>query len=359
MGQYINEKLIVAAITAPMINIASKSGKDDAATFHKMMTSTKSEERQLAYEMVNEKFAQLGNAIHYNHIDDEYKAFIPGDEIVTKSHDASFIARTVRAYTFDLLSTLLDLDAKWMQFYQMVPAYGASEVDTATVTNLVRFKTYLNAEKIEPGPLAAYSSTILREERHGAAVDFLNRWLDTNSIWTINRILTVMQVGEMLQKADIAYSALADTTGVTVQAFSGSIVNTINLAVVDLISSLIALKYQATDGSQLLLLANEANKPIIMAALNTLRGPNGDNMIAEYNVQPVFTWNSNVASDLGLGGAKRAMLCFAGVQNIWADFKPLRIGQREDISTDSFLIVAQNYYNQQAPALQRRVITLA
>jgi len=356
MRKYINEGLVVAAVNAPMINIASKSGKEDAKKFHAMMTSKDHVERQKAYDMINAKFEQVGNAIHYNYVEDEYKAFIPEGY---KSHDSSFVGRSVRAYTFDLLSTLLDLDAKWMQFYQMVPAFGANEVDTASITNLVRFKEYLPAAKIEPGPLASYSSTVLREKRHGGAVDFLNRWLTTNNIWTINSILSTLQVAEMLEKADTAYSALADTSGVTVQAFSSTLINTINLAVVDLIESLIALKYRTTDGSQLLLLSNEANKPVINAALNTLRGPNGDNMIAEYNVQPVYTWNSNVAADLGLGGSNRAMLCFAGVQNIWADFQPMKVGQQEDISSDSFLIVAQNYYNQQAPAVQRRVITLS
>lgn len=356
MRQYINESLIVAAVTAPMINIASKSGKEDAKAFHAMMISKDPAQREKAWTQINTKFEQLGNAVHYNYVDEEFKAFIPGPEIV-KSHDSSFIGRSVRAYTFDLLSTLLQLDAKWMQFYQMVPAYGANEVDTASVTNLVRFKEYLPAAKIEPGPLASYSNTILREKRYGGAVDFLNRWLTTNNIWTINKILSAMQIAEMLMKADIAYTALADTSGVTVQAFSTSIVNTINLAVIDLMRTLIGLKYPT--GGQLLLLSAEDNKPVINAALNTLRGPNGDNMIAEYSVEPVYTWNENVASDLGLGGSKRAMLCFTGVQNIWADFQPLKVGQQEDISSDSFLIAAQSYYNQQAPAVQKRVITLS
>lgn len=357
MRQFIDERNLVAAIASPMVNLASAEGRKQAKELHGMMTSTEKSVRQEAYDQINRKFEQIGNAIHYGFVEDDFKAFLP-DLAITKAHDASFVGRSVRAYTFDLMSTLLDLDVKWMQFYNMVPAYGATEVDIATVTNIVRHKTYLDGQKIEAGPLASYGDTILREKRHGGATAFLQRWLTTNNLFTINKILQAHQVAEMILKADIAYSALANTSGVTTQAFTGTMLNTIQLGVQSLVTALLALQYTLTPDSQFLLLSNAVNMPAINAQLATLRGTDGNNPILEYNVQPVYTWNSNVSSDLGTGTAS-AMLIVAGVQNIWADFQPMKIGQEEDIASDSFLIVAQEYHNQQVVAAQKRVITLA
>lgn len=356
MRKFVDERLMVAAINSCVV-----TAREDAEEMHKLMRSSDPAERQKAYDGINTKLKDLGDAIHFGRISKEAEHYLPITE-ATKSYDTLYDPRKVRAYTFELLATLLNLDSKWMQFYQMVPAYGAGEVETATITNLVAHKEYLPGAKIEAGPLAGLSDTTLRERRFGGASNWLNRWLTTNAMMTINSILTRHQVAELKKKANVAYTALADTSGVTVEAFATSLIHTVNEGVNNLVNSLLAAsggEYDITDDSQILLLSNSANKEQINAAFRTIQGTDGNNPLLEYNVQPVYTRNTAVARDLGLGGANRAMLILPGVANIWADFQQAKVGQEEDISSDSTKVVYQYYFNQQVVAVQKRVITLA
>ncbi len=358
MRQHINEKMIVAAINSPIV-----TSIEDEAELQRLMRSSDPADKAKAYDAINTKLKDLGDAIHFSRVSDIAKGYIPDENtIISKSYDTLYDPRKVRAYTFDLLATLLNVDAKWMQFYQMVPAYGAGVVETATITNLVSHSEYPDGSKIEAKPLAGLSDTQLRAKRYGGASNWLNRWLTTNQMMTINSILTRHQVAELKKKASVAYTALADTTGVTVQAFTTSIISTINEGVNSMVNALLAAsggEYDITDESQFLLLSNSGNKEAINAAFATLRGSDGNNPILEYNVQPVYTRNTAVARDLGLGGAYRAMLILPGVANIWADFQSAKIGQEEDIASDSTKVVYQYYFNQQVVAIQKRVITLS
>jgi len=356
--KYINEKMIVAAITSQMV-----TNIDDERELHRLARSSDKEERQKAYDSINTKLKDLGDAIHFSRISDISKGYMPDDStIVSKSYDTLYDPRKIRAYTFDLLATMLNIDAKWLQFFQMVPAYGAGVVETATITNLVSHKEYADGAKIEAVPLAGLSDTQLRERRFGGASNWLNRWLTTNNMMTISSILTRHQVAELKKKASVAYTALADTTGVTVQAFTTSLITTINEGVNSLVTALLTAsggEYDITDDSQFLLLSNSANKEAINAAFRTIQGENGNNPLLEYNVQPVFTRNTAVARDLGLGGSNRAMLILPGVANIWADFQSAKVGQEEDVASDSTKVVYQYYFNLQVVAIQKRVITLS
>lgn len=358
MRKYIDEAKIVAAINSCVV-----ADIDSEKELQRLMRSSVPEDRQKAFAAINVKLKDLGDAIHFARISDVAKGYMPdANTIVSKSYDTLFDPRKLRAYTFDLLATMLNVDAKWMQFYQMVPAYGASVVETATITNLVTHKEYGDGAKIEAGPLGGLSDTQLREKRYGGASNWLNRWLTTNNMMTLNSILSRHQVAELKKKASVAYTALADTTGVSVEAFSTSLIHTVNEGVNNMVNALLAAsggEYDITDDSQFLLLSNSANKEIINAAFRTIAGENGNNPILEYNVQPVYTRNTAVARDLGLGGANRAMLILPGVANIWADFQAAKVGQEEDIASDSTKVVYQYYFNQQVVAIQKRVITLA
>ena len=347
----IDQALMVAAIDSKVV-----TSQEAAKQLHSLMRSSDPEERQKGYDALNAKLEDLGNAVHFGSVSDESMKYVPRQ---TKSFDSIYDPSSTRAYTFDLLSTLLNLDAKWMQFYQMVPAYGAAEVDTMTITNLVEHKEYLQGARIEMGPLAGLSDTVLREKRYGGGSTFLERWVTTNGMMTINSILTRHQVAELKLKASVAYTALADTSGVGVEAFATSIVHTINEGVNTLSEALLALQYEITDESQFLLLSNSGNKEAINAAFRTIQGENGTNPLLEYNVTPVYTRNSNVARDLGLGGANRAMLILPGVVNIWADFQTAKVGQETSSGTDSLNLFYQYYFNQQVTSAQKRVITLA
>jgi len=355
---YINERLVVAAINSHVC-----ANEQEAGVLRDLLVSPDRVTREKGYKIVNAKLVDVSNAIHFGRVSDSAKGYIPDEsQIHHKSFDGLWNPKILRAATFDLLSTMLNLDMKWTQFFQMVPAFGAGEIDTQTLTNLVVHKEYLPGAKIDVGPIAGLSETKLKERRFAGGTNFLQRWLTTNGLITINNILTRHQIAELVKKATVAYSALADTSGVTVEAFSGSIIHTVNEGVNSMVNAMLAATagaYSVTDDSQFLLLSNSGNKEQIEAQFRTISGTDGNNPLVEFNVGRVYTRNTGVARDLGLGGANRAMLIFPGVANIWADFQAMKIGQEEDISSDSLKIIAQEYYNMQVVAIQKRVITLS
>lgn len=279
---------------------------------------------------------------------------------VVQKHDQLFNPSATRAYTYSALSNALNLDMNWMQFFQMIPAFGSDEIDLETLTNILEFSEYLSSEETKPKPLGALSQEKIREKRYSVAVDMLNRWLEKNNLLTLQNIVQRIMVADQKKRASVAYTALADTSGVTVEAFATNIRTTLNNGVNNLIEGMLTANsaFDVSDDSTVLLLSHSRNKVAINAELNTIRGENGNNQIMEYNVTPVYTRNTNVLTDLGLGGS-RAMLIFPGVANVFGDFKAMNMQQMQRPSVDGVTLYAHAYYNLQVKAVQKRVVTLA
>lgn len=280
---------------------------------------------------------------------------------VAMKHDQLFNPTSTRAYTYNALTNALNLDMNWMQFFQMIPAFGSDEIDLETLTNILEFSEYLPSEETKPKPLGALSYEKLREKRYSVAVDFLNRWMDKNGVLTLQNIVQRIMVANEKKRASVAYTALADTSGVTVEAFATNIETTVNNGINNMIEAMLAANtaFDVTDNSTIYLLSHSKNKVAINARLNATRGTDGTNVIAEYNVEPVYTRNTNVLADLGLGGSNRAMLILPGVANVFGDYKGMTMEQTKRPSVDGVTLYAHAYYNLQAKAIQKRVVTLS
>lgn len=345
----IRSDLILAAWSA---KIADNS--EQAKAWYADATSGDPAKQKSAMDMLERKFGDFIYALYGE------EAMMSKKAATGKKNWESISAGTTNtAVRFDNLSNVLNLDMAWMQFFTMAPAFGEEYVDLSQITYYVSHKEYAEGAKIENTPGASLSGEKLSRKRWGGANSFLRLWAERNGVIGLNRVIQAHTSADMKRRALTAYTALGDTTGVTVQSFAVSIIETLNAGADAMLTALNNAGYDLQDSAGLLLLSHSSNRPAINAALKTIQGENGNNILLDYNIQPVYTRNTAIAKDLGLGGANRAMLILPGFANIWADFDTARIERTNNPRTDAIDIVYQTYYNLTVRASQKRVITLA
>lgn len=343
-------EMLVAAFATRIAHTqeAAKSWYADA-------TSNDAERQKGAIDTLNRKLADLTYAM-YGEDELASKSVRKKADEIRKNFDSLYAPSSVTAVRFDKLSDMLKVDLKWMPFFQMVPAFGSREVELETVTNIVTHDEYYDGEDIKSKPLAYLSNEKFGRKRYGGATSFLRLWSETNGVITLARIIQAHQTASLVKRSNVAYTLLGNTSGVSVETFDTSIIKTVNKAANNLIESLVADKYNLTDDAGLLLLTNSANKDAVNAAFRTIQGENGTNILLEYNVQPVFTRNLAIVSDLGLGNGAAGMLILPGQANIWSDFDPARVERVRNVRGDSEDLVYQEYYNARVAGIQKRVV---
>lgn len=349
MEQQLRSDLILSAWSAKIADTTeqAKAWYDDA-------TSGDPAKQKTALDALERKFSDFIYALHGEEVMMSKKA-LEG----RKNWESISSGSTNTAVRFDNLSNVLNLDMAWMQFFTMAPAFGSEYVDLNQITYYVSHKEYAEGAKIENTPGASLSGEKLSRKRWGGANSFLRLWAERNGVIGLNRVIQAHTSADQKLRASTAYKALGDTSGVTVEAFATNIITTLNNGADALLTALNTAGYDLTDSTGLKLLSHSSNRPAINAALKTIMGDNGTNILLDYNIEPVYTRNTAIAKDLGLGGANRAMLILPGFANIWADFDAARIERANSPRTDAIDIVYQTYYNLTVRASQKRVITLA
>lgn len=252
----------------------------------------------------------------------------------------------------------LAVDLNWMRFFKMVDASGTNRAEIFDFNSVVTWDQYEDGEKIDFKPLGSETYAELRANRYGVGVQMLRRWLSANEMYNINDALEAIRQANITEKADFGYTQLFSTAGVTTETFATSIVNTLNLAADDLLQGVAGSGFNISADTPLLLLCNGQHRAAVNAALETVRDMGqGAETVVEYNITPVYTYNTNVTAQIAATNA--GMLILPGYKNVWATFDPIAINQEMDFSTDSLKIEAQEYWNAQAVVAQKRIVEFA
>ncbi len=295
-------------------------------------------------EKINEVLAMMHAAQHN-------QAF--GEKAITMIGDYN----GVNAGDYKDFVNELEADMNWMQFFRMIDATGANRAEIFDFNSVITWDEYEDGEKINFKPLGSETYAELRARRFAVGVQMLRRWLSTNARYNVNDALEAIRIANMSEKSDFAYNLLFDTTGVTTVAFNTDVVTTLNDAADALIQNVAGSGFNISADQPLLLLANGAHRASIQQALETVRSMgNGSEIISEYNIRAVYSYNANVTTQIA--ATDSAMLVVPGFKNVWATFDPVAVNQEMVFSTDSVEIQAQEYWNAQAPAAQRHIVNL-
>lgn len=348
---------IYAALYYP---VCDQEGSERMAKAFKSKDSSPDEKKSVL-DTINARLKMIGDAITGEPFSEEVQDIVDkrfGSK--RKWFDTVDGVTDRMVNTHDVLFSRFKIDTNWMQFYQNIDARGTNRLSINELTNKVVFKEYRMGETIQPTPFGDEDVSYLHEKRYGGALNFLNRWLETNGRYNLNEAIRRFAIASLKIKANTMYTTLADTSGVSVEAFATSIIVTANNCADNLLDGLDSNdpQYDVTDETPLLILSHSTNKPLIRAAWRTISGDNGTNILPEYNVTPVFTRNPNVTYDLGSGTAS-AVMCLPEEDAIFAMFKDLRISTRQGEQEDALIIVGQEYWNHQHKAIQRRIMRLA
>lgn len=261
------------------------------------------------------------------------------------------------------LTSPLRIDTKYVDFYQMVPgAMNSTEVRIYDFENTLTHKEYPLGKDIESQPFGTEEVSRLGIRRFGGGSFVLRMLMNGQARYTISNILRGHQIAEMKMRSNWAYAqidAAADAAIIAgqVTSFSTNIITSINNAYASHVEFLDGLGYQITDDVPMLLLLHGSHRPAVNAAYRTIAGENGNNILLEYPVQPVYTWNSNILKQYD--GANAGILILPGVKNVWANFDGPRVDQERAPRNDGIDLVYQYHYNSQMETDQVRVVKIA
>lgn len=294
-----------------------------------------------ALAKVNAKYALLDDAFAGRCLTEEaYKSV--NFPMATKSSGA-LNSSSIRIDAIESWFNTFQIDAKWMQFFRTVSATGTSEIELIDWFSKVVHRKYSDGETIKGEPIGQNAFDRLGSERFGGAAFLLRRLTLNQARYNLQNILMSHQMKEMETKANEAYTALAGATPTGTTAFATNIITSVNAGVVDLFNSMAAAGYGVNDDTPVLFLCNGAHKASVNAAFRTIAGENGTNPLLEYNVTPVYTFNSNYPSQIG--GTNYGKLIVPGMKNIYGNFETARVDETRKPSNDATEIVYQYYAN--------------
>ena len=252
----------------------------------------------------------------------------------------------------------MDIDTLWMQAFTMADLGGAAAADIVDFQSFVRWIQQGESEDIKMSPYGKENVQELRDERFTCGLAFLNRWLETGNLYNINEGARQMRLKNLEIKADQAYTGLA-VAGTNTTTSAGStpeqIITALNAGADALLDGLSA-SLQVTAETPLLYYVHGSHKALVMRAFRTISGDDGNNELLEFNIKPIFTYNSNFPTQIG--GKNAGNLVLPGRKNIWGTFKPIREARESNFSTDSVKVMMQEYWGKQTPAVQRQTVDL-
>jgi len=257
----------------------------------------------------------------------------------------------------------IGIDMKYMDLYQMAPgAPNADEIRIGDFLNLIRHKEYPLGKAIESEPFGVDNTERLGIRRFGGGSIILRMLAKNQARYTLTNILRGHQLAEMRFRSNWAYTqvdATADlaVTAGYVTAFSTNIITSINNAYQAMITRLDTNNYQISDDVPVKLVLNAAHRPAVNAAYRTIIGDNGTNILLEYPVELLYTWNTNILTQYD--SANAGILILPGIKNVWGEFDAPRLDQARDGRTDGIDLVYQYHFNSQMSTLQTQIVKLA
>lgn len=254
----------------------------------------------------------------------------------------------------------LGIDTTWMQLYTQNTLTAETEAWIMDWTNNVRHKQYAIGTPIESQALSTETATRFGRKRFGGGSFADRSLLGTQARYTLSNLARAHQLAELRLRADTAYTALAAAAaapaGTTV--FNTNIITTVNDAYVSLITSLAQTDgYQINASSKCYLLCHFSQQAAVQAAFRTIQGFDGNNIILEFNVQPIYTANTNWSATIG--GKSSGLLILPNWKMNWVNFQEPRLETEQDPKRDGLELVYQYYFNQNTEAGQCQVVNFA
>jgi hypothetical protein len=254
----------------------------------------------------------------------------------------------------------LGIDTTWMQLYTQNTITTATEAWIMDWVNILRHKQYAIGAPIESQALSTETAARFGRKRYGGGSFADRSLLGTQARYTLSNMARAHQLAELRLRADAAYTALAlaaaSPAGTT--AFSTSIIETVNAAYVSLITSLAQTDgYQINASAKCYLLCHLSQQAAVQAAFRTIQGFNGNNILLEFNVQPIYTANTNWSATIG--SKNSGLLILPNWKNNWVNFQEPRLETEQDPKRDGVELTYQYYFNHNTEGGQCQVVNFA
>jgi hypothetical protein len=329
----------------------------EAAELADMFNSKDAAKQAEVVRRVNAKFAVMDDFFADRMVPESYRKSV---SLPSRGEKSSGGLESNSA-TFNVIENYfnaMQIDTKWMEMFRTYSATGKDQIELLDWFSKVVHKEYQDGELIQAEPIGQGAFERMGYRRFGGAAFVLRRLSLNQARYNLTNILISHQRKEMATKADFAYTAIAAATPAGTTAFATNIINSINKGAVDLLTSLAGTNgYNVNDDTPLKFLAHGSHKSAVLSAFDTLRGDNGNNIRLRYNVEPVFTFNSNYPAQIG--GVDYGKLILPGEKNAYGNFENARVEEVRNPHADASEIVYQYYFNLKVKGVQVQRVNLA
>lgn len=243
--------------------------------------------------------------------------------------------------TFASIVADQEIDYNWMQ------AFTTKDLRKALTGKIWNYKGELQIKELEEGEDIPYfnmgseSAKELFPKRFGAGLRFNRRWLENNSVVDLNDAITELNIAFELDMSKRAYAALIAGHDGNPEAFDTDFNTTVNNAYFETTEQLRKEgKYAITADSPTLLYYNPKHRPLVNQNFRKTIGEDGDNVIIEYNVQPIASHHVPVLPD----GSKPGGFLVVPGREIYNGIFDDRFSKEEmDFKKDAVELGAQEY----------------
>jgi len=334
--------------------------EDKAIELLKMVHSKDAAEQRKAMDCLNAKFALMDRFLSGLPVDKSVAADVGMEEgqFVHKSANTAVSPNVASFIGFDNWTNTLGIDTAYMPLFVMAMIESATEAHINDWNNILRHKQYDLGAPIESQPFSTDTASRFGRKRYGGGSFADRSLLGTQSRYTLSNLMRGHQLAELRLRADAAYTAIAAVSPNGTTAYTNSsIVESLNAAYVTLVQAMSTAGYQITATTPAYFLTHFSNAARVNAALRTIVGTDGNNVLLEYPIQPIYTANSNWPSQFS--SKISGMLIVPELKNIWVNFQAPRIDQTVDAKRDGLELVYQYYFNFNVEGGQCQIVNIA
>lgn len=275
---------------------------------------------------------------------------------------------------FETFGDELIRDMEWMAVYDMHQVTDSLRAEIVDVLSLVEWEEYEIGERIRTSAYKQDSATFLTGQRFGGGLAF-HRLDLRHPMVSLNMAIEALRIKALDEKINQAYTNIQAciTAAVTATQITNldtaGIAHTINLARNTLIQRVADNGFNLSIMQPVELYSHPDHMDIIEAIFRNQWVPTQSDDSASAN-NPIQVWANtirrhytyNLATDLSRADVPNrdaVLLVLPGQDNKWVDFDSLRFDQDNEIKTDSFEIIGQEYYAQQCATAQFQIVDIA
>jgi len=326
-----------------------------------MVHSKDAAEQQKAMSFLNAKFALMDRFLSGLPVDKSTASDVGMEEgqfVHNKSANTAVSPNVASFVGFDNWTNTLGIDTAYMPLFVTAMIESATEAHINDWNNILRHKQYDLGAPIESQAFSTDTASRFGRKRYGGGSFADRSLLGTQSRYTLSNLMRGHQLAELRLRADAAYTAIAAVSPNGTTAFtSSSIIESLNAAYVTLIQAMSTAGYQVTASTPAYFLCHFSQAAAVNAALRTIQGEDGNNILLEYPIQPIYTANSNWPSTFSSNIS--GMLIVPELKNIWVNFQAPRIDQTVDAKRDGLELVYQYYFNFNVAGGQCQIVNIA